>query len=267
MHRFGSLVWNNRTIPVLLIAAVIAAAALLALSPPVAKGQGNDGPATTEECREELKAGRAVVCARNSFAVTSTMADGTYHINWSEWAGEHSNVERYTVQRLRFMYRYNFQLEADGTAVNDWEYTEPDVSSCRPYGAERDNMGAVTRWAWSCPGITNVHEDPSGAATSIEQLDSNWTSTSWAGSLEAPGRKHDVPVRAMRIPGSQTEAHPDNPQSWTDRLTQQQVDDGTHDLLASDVEMHLYVITAHSADRVIRRSYQLVTGSPFDDRE
>ncbi len=267
MHGLGSLAWNTRLIPVLLIAAAIAAALVLALSPPVAEGQGNVSPATTEECQEELEAGRAVLCTRNSFAVTSTMADGTYHINWSEWADENSNAERYTIQRLQFLYRHNFKLEADGTAVNDWEYTAPDVTSCRPWGVERDDMGEVTRWAWSCNGITNVREDPSGAATSIEQLDSNWASTSWTGSLQAPGRKHDVPVRALKIPGNKDEAHPDNPQSWTDRLTQQQVDDGTHDLLATEVEMHLYLITAHSADRAIRRSYQLVTGSSFDDRD
>ena len=132
MHLIGSLVWNTRSIPVLLIAAVVAAAALFALSPQVAQGQANDSPATMEECKEELAAGRAVLCTRNSFSVTTTMADGTYHINWSEWANQQSNVERYTIQRLRFMYRFNFQLEADGAAVNDWEYAAPDVNSCRP---------------------------------------------------------------------------------------------------------------------------------------
>ena len=261
MHGIGSLVWNPRLIPVLLIAAAIAAAALLALSPQAAQGQAIDSPATMEECEEELAAGRAVLCTRNSFSVKTTMADGTYHING------HSNVERYTIQRLRFLYRHNFQLEADGTAVNDWDYTAPDVTSCRPWGVERDSTWVVTRWAWSCQGITNVREDPSGAATSMEQLDSDWTSTSWTGSLQAPGRKHDVPVRALRIPGNKDEAHPDNPQSWTDRLTQQQVDDNTHDLLATEVEMHLYLIIAHFEDGSIRYSYDLVDGSPFEDRE
>ena len=122
MHGIGLLVWNTRLVPVLLIAAVIAAAAFLALSSPVALGQANDSPATMEECKEELAAGRAVLCTGNSFSVTTTMADGSYHINWSEWANQQSNVERYTIQRLQFTYRHNFQLEADGTAVNDWEY-------------------------------------------------------------------------------------------------------------------------------------------------
>ena len=267
MHLIGSLVWNTRSIPVLLIAAVVAAAALFALSPQVGQGQANDSPATMEECEEELAAGRAVRCSRNSFSVTTTMADGTYHINWSEWASRQNNVERYTIQRLRFMYRHNFQLEADGAAVNDWEYTAPDVNSCRPWGVERDGTGMVTRWAWSCNGISNVRETPSGAPTSIEQLDDDWMSTSWTGSLLAPGRKHNVQVQALRIPGSQTEAHPDNPQSATDRLTQQEVDDNTHNLLASEVEMHLYVITAHFGDGATRRSHGLITGAPFADRQ
>ncbi len=267
MQGIGSLLWNTRLVLVLLIAAVITAAAFLALSPPVALGQANDSPASMEECKEELAAGRAVSCARNSFSVVTTMADGTYHINWSQWANRQSNVDRYTVQRLRFMYRHNFQLEADGTAVNDWEYATPDVTSCRPWGVERDSMMVVTRWAWFCDGISNVRVDPSGAPTSIEQLDDDWTSTSWNGSLLAPGRKHNVQVEALRIPGSSTEAHPDNPQSATDRLTQQEVDDNTHDLLASEVEMHLYLITAHFDDGTARRSYQIITGGPFDDRQ
>jgi len=128
-------------------------------------------------------------------------------------------------------------------------------------------MGVVTRWAWFCSGISNVRENPSGAPTSIERLDDDWTSTSWTGSLLAPGRKHNVQVQALSIPGSKTEAHPDNPQSATDRLTQQQVDDNTHNLLASEVEMHLYVITAHFDDGTSQRSHGLITGSPFDDRQ
>ena len=267
MNGIGSLVWNNRLVLVLLIAAAITAAAFSALSTPVARGQASDSPATMEECKEELAAGRAVLCAKNSFSVTTTMADGTYHINWSGWANRQSNVERYTIQRLRFMYRQNFQLEADGTAVNGWDYGAPDVNSCRPWGVERDDMGVVTRWAWFCSGISNVRENPSGAPTSIERLDDDWTSTSWTGSLLAPGRKHNVQVQALSTPGSKTEAHPDNPQSATDRLTQQQVDDNTHNLLASEVEMHLYVITAHFDDGTSRRSHGLITGSPFDDRQ
>ena len=267
MHGIGSIVSNTRLVLVLLTASLFTAAAFAALSPPPALGQANDSPATMEECREELAAGRAVLCKRNSFSVTTTMADGTYHINWSEWANRQSNVERYNIQRLRFMYRDNFQLEADGAAVNHWEHTAPDVNSCRPRAAERDSAGVVTRWAWSCNGISNVHEDPSGAPTSIERLEDDWTSTSWTDSLLAPGPKHNVQVQALRIPGSQTEAHPDNPQSATDRLTQQEVDDNTHNLLASEVEMHLYVITAHFGDGATRRGNGLITGSPFPDRQ
>ena len=64
MHLIGLLIWNTRSIPALLIAAVVAAAALFALSPQLAQGQANDSPATLEECKEELAAGRAVLCTR-----------------------------------------------------------------------------------------------------------------------------------------------------------------------------------------------------------
>ena len=270
MRFVKTLTWNYPAISVsLVIVAAAAAVALFALSPPLARAQAIDSPATMEECRDELAAGRAVKCAKNRFSVQTVRPDGTYSIDWSEWAGRQDNVERYTVQRLRFLYRYNFKLAADSSSVDDVSYTAPDVNSCRPIAMEID-MGAVTRWAWSCGGITNVHEDPSGAPTSIELLEGfngNSTSTSWTGSLAAPGRKHDIPVRALRVPGSHTEAHPDNPQGYGDRLTQQQVDDGTDDLLVSEVEMHLYVITVHFDEGRPRRHYALVDGGSFDDRQ
>ena len=270
MHHLNLLAWNHRTIMLSLIAATAIVVAVLALSSPLARAQANNSPATMEECGDELAAGRAVSCSRNSFSVQTVRPDGTYSIDWSEWAGQQDNVDRYTVQRLRFLYRYNFELEADGTAVNDWEYTVADVNSCVPRAAETDNRGRAIRWAWTCKGLSNVREDPSGVPTSVESLvefDDNVTSASWSGALLAPGRKHDVPVRAMRIPGSQTDVHADNPQSRRDRLTQQQVDAATHDLLATDVEMHLYLITVHFDGGTVRRHYAMVNGGPFDDRQ
>ena len=269
MHFTKPHAWNTRLISLALIAATFAVVALFALSPTSTQGQANDSPATINECKEEQTAGRAVACSRNSFTVTTVRPDGSYHIDWSEWAGRHSNVDRYTVLRLRFMYRYNFELEADGTLVEASDYTEPNVNSCRPLAVER-NGREVTRWAWACNGISNVREDPSGQPASVEQLagyDDNSTSVSHSDSLLAPGRKHDVSVRALRIPGDNDAPHADNPQSYNDRLTQQQVDDGTHDLLASDVEMHLYIITAHFEGGARRSGYALVDGGPFDDRE
>ena len=251
MHLMESKKWINRIVPLSLIAATVAMVAMFALSPSWVLGQANDSPATMRECKDELAAGRAVLCKRNSFSVTTVRPDGEYNIDWSDWASRHSNIDRYTVQRLQFMYRYNFVLEEDGTAVAASDYTAPDVNSCWSWAAERNSNGEVTRWAWSCNGISNVREDSSGEPTSVEQLegyDDNWTSASWGDSLLAPGRKHDVSLRALRIPGSRTDAHVDNPQSSRDRLTQEQVDEGTHDMLATEIEMHLYLITVHFDD-------------------
>ena len=270
MRFMKSLPWNRRAVPLYLVVAAATVVALFALPPSLVLGQANESPATMEECREELAAERAVLCKRNSFSVKTILPDGGYHIDWSEWASRHSNVDRYTIQRLRFLYRYNFELEVDGAAVNGWDYAVPDVSSCRPRAAEINSMRVVTRWAWACTGVSNVREDPFGEPTSVEQLedfDDNSTSTSWTGSLMAPGRKHDAAVQALRIPGSQTDAHAENPQSAADRLTQQQVDDGAHDLLATEVEMHLYYIIVHFDDETTLRRYELVDGGPFDDRQ
>ncbi len=297
---------NYRIVALSIIAAIAMFIALLVLAPSLAQGASRDfaegtvmsstntpgqskvswdvpptsrqsdsrqvspgGPATMSECKEELAAGRAVRCTRNSFAVKTLLPGGGYHINWSEWAGQQDNVDRYTVQRLRFMYRFNFERESDGVSVEDSDYTRPDVNSCWPWAVESNGDGEVTRWAWSCNGISNVRVDPTGAPTSAEQLEGyedNFASTSWSGSLQAPGRKHDVSVQALRIPGDREAPHADNPQSWSDRLTRQQVDDGTHDLLASEFEMHLYLITVHFEDGSTQHSYNLVDGSSFDDR-
>ncbi len=167
------------------------------------------------------------------------------------------------------MYRYNSEREDNGDAVDSWDYTIPDVSSCVPRAAGTDNMGAAIRWAWNCQSISQVREDPFGGPTSIEQLedfDDNWTSESWTGSLQAPGRKHDVPVQALRVPGSWNAEHVDNPQNSADRLTQQQVEDGTVDLLFTEFEMHLYLITVHFDDGATRRHYDLINGTSFEDR-
>ena len=306
MHYMKLLSLHYRTITLSLIAATSIMLAVLVLSPTLAYGSsiGNvereamsprdshgkldlswdalpaaphssfqqitpDSPATMRECKEQMAAGHAVRCSANSFSVTTVRPNGEYQINWSAWAGRHDNVDRYTIQRLRFMYRYNFEREDNGDAVDSWDYTVPDVNSCVPRAAETDSRGRATRWAWNCQGISQVREDPFGGPTSIEDMedfDDNWTSDSWTDSLQAPGHKRDIPVQALRIPGNWDEAHVDNPQNSADRLTQQQVEDGTVDLLFTEFEMHLYLITVHFDDGATQTRYELVNGTSFEDR-
>ena len=272
MRYMSLLAWRRRALALAVVAAVAAVAALSALAPPLAQGapagvSHQDSPATMGECKEEMAAGRALTCARNRFAVTTVRPNGEYQFNWSAWADGRDNIDRYSIQRLRFLYRYNFTR--DGNAVDEADYTVPDVNSCRPWGVERNPQGEVTRYAWFCNGLSNAKEDPSGEPTSVEQLedsDDSWTSGRLTGSLLAPGRKHNVPVQALLIPGNTEEPHPDNPQGWTDRLTPQQVSAGTTDLLASEVEMHLYLVYVHYDDGSVSRHYLLADGGPFDDR-
>ena len=270
------LAWDRPTIALTIIAATAVAFALFTLSLSLAQGSPGvfqqvdyESPTTMEECRQQLDAGKAVLCKRNSFSVKTIRPDGGFSIDWSKWASRYGNVDRYSIQRYRFMYRYGFQLEDTRSPVNAADYTVPDVNSCVPRAAETNDAMEVTRWAWQCNGISQVYEDPFGEPTSIEQLQGfsdNWTTEHWTGSLLAPGRKADAPVKALRIPGSKTDAHVDNPQGATDRLAQQDVDDGTHDLLATEVEMHLYLITVHFDDGRTQRRYELVDGGPFADR-
>ena len=76
MHLIKLVVWNQRAIPVSVIAAAVAAIVLFVLSPSLALGQANNGPATMKECKEEMAARRAVHCSGNSFSVKTTLRDG-----------------------------------------------------------------------------------------------------------------------------------------------------------------------------------------------
>ena len=144
-------------------------------------------------------------CKANSFSVKTIRPDGGYNIDWSRWASQHSNIDRHSIQRLRFMYLYNFEREDNGDAVEHSDYTVPDVNSCVPRGAETNSRGEVTRWAWTCNGIGQIEEDPFGVPTSIEQLEAfedNWTSENWTGSLLARGRKPIPLYRLSKSPAA-----------------------------------------------------------------
>ena len=202
------LAWDRPAIALTIIAATAVACALFALSLSPAQGSpgvfqqvDNESPATMEECRQQLNAGKAVLCKRSSFSIKTIRPDGGYSIDWSKWANRYGNVDRYTIQRFRFMYRYGFQLEDTRSPANAADYAVPDVNSCVPRAAEINDAMEVTRWAWQCTGISQVSEDPFGEPTSIEQLQvhgDNWTTEHWTGSLLAPGRKVNAPVKALR---------------------------------------------------------------------
>lgn len=207
-------------------------------------------PATMDECSEGLSAGHFVLCAGNDFAFHAVEPDGTYHINWNEWASERSNVSHYTIRRLQFMYRLDF--EQDGSPVEDHGFTLPGADSCRPsyYNDE---------WFWSCQGINQVREDPDGNPTSVTQLESNYQDTSYSDSLSAPGRKRGVEIEALVIPARL-------PTGPADRLTAAELGD-TVFLTVTEVEMHLYLITVHFDDNSSESHYELVDGaSGLEDR-
>ena len=88
-------------------------------------------PTTMAECKQQMIDGLALNCSANRFTVKTMRHDGTYHFDWSVWASNHSNIDRYTIQRQRFVYRLNFTRLDDGTAFDPGgEYAEAVPNSC-----------------------------------------------------------------------------------------------------------------------------------------
>ena len=116
---------------------------------------------------------------------------------------------------------------------------------------------------WNCAPLNTQYVTPDGALTSTEDIigyEHNRTTPRHTDHLSNPGRLNDVPVEALRIPIRA-------PQSLYDQLTQQELND-TIPLLASEFEMHLYLIIVHFDDGSTATHYALAEGaSGFPDRD
>ena len=218
-------------------------------------------PTTMAECKQQMIDGLALNCSANRFTVKTMRHDGTYHFDWSVWASQHDNIDRYTIQRQRFSYRPNFTRQDDGTAFDPGgEYAEAVPNSCVAAGAGL--VDGVSMFRWQCDSLSTIYWTPEGAPTTTEEIieyEHMLTIPRHGDRLTYPGRFNDIPVEALRIP---TRA----PQSLNDQLTQQELEDTIY-LLASEFEMHLYLITVHFEDGSTESHYALADGgSGFPDR-
>ena len=218
-------------------------------------------PTTMSECKQQMIDGLALKCSANRFSVKTMRHDGTYHFDWSVWASQHDNIDRYTIQRQRFVYRLNFTRLDDGTAFDPGgEYAEAVPNSC--VAASAGIVDGVSMFRWQCDSLSTAYWTPEGAPTTTEEIieyEHMQTIPRHSDSLTYPGRFNDIPVEALRIP---TRA----PQSLNDQLTQQELEDTIY-LLASEFEMHLYLITVHFDDGSTESHYAPAEGaSGFPDR-
>ena len=218
-------------------------------------------PTTMAECKQQMIDGLALNCSANRFTVKTMRHDGTYHFDWSVWASNHSNIDRYTIQRQRFVYRLTFTRQDDGTAFDPGdEYAEAVPNSC--VAASAGIVDGVSMFRWNCAPLNTQYVTPDGALTSTEDIieyEHNRTTPRHTDRLSNPGRLNDVPVEALRIPTGA-------PQSLYDQLTQQELND-TIPLLASEFEMNLYLITVHFDDGSTESQYALAEGANgFPDR-
>ena len=218
-------------------------------------------PTTMAECKQQMIDGLALNCSANRFTVKTMRHDGTYHFDWSVWASQHDNIDRYTIQRQRFSYRLNFTRLDDGTAFDPGgEYAEAVPNSCVAAGAGL--VDGVSMFRWQCDSLSTIYWTPEGAPTTTEEIieyEHMLTIPRHGDRLTYPGRFNDIPVEALRIP---TRA----PQSLNDQLTQQELEDTIY-LLASEFEMHLYLITVHFEDGSTESHYAMADGgSGFPDQ-
>ena len=218
-------------------------------------------PTTMAECKQQMIDGLALNCSANRFTVKTMRHDGTYHFDWSAWASNHSNIDRYTIQRQRFVYRLTFTRQDVSTAFDPGdEYAEAVPNSC--VAASAGIVDGVSMFRWNCDPLNTEYVTPDGALTSTEDIieyERNRTTPRHTDRLSNPGRLNDVPVEGLRIPTGA-------PQSLYDQLTQQELND-TIPLLASEFEMNLYLITVHFDDGSTESQYALAEGaSGFPDR-
>lgn len=235
------------------------AAAIQAVSeaePLVAAQQvGHTSPSTTDECGDLLYSGDAVYCTGGRFSVQTYYPDGTYSINWSNWASEHDNIAHFTVEHKEFQYRDSFKRADTDEPFN----VDPALGdgfvvpgSCEAAVEEVDSEGNYLSYYWRCEGLYTVDVDTEGNPSSVVTDAENRLQAWWDGSLASPSRKHDVPVTAMRIPAR-------TPTGLDDELTQAELDD-TVELKASERQMLLFRIITHFDDETSHAFHTLIHG-------
>lgn len=161
----------------------------------LAPGDG-DGPVDSSLNCEGDGIREVVACYGSRFSTTMMYSDGTYEIDWTEWDGENSDVEGYTVMRLRLLHRtFVGDVGQDEDLLNQTHFKP---GSCVPGRPWRDEPGD---YVWRCRGVANAFETPSGSPTSLEILVENSVATSYSGSLDMRGqRTKDIDVIQLPVP-------------------------------------------------------------------
>ena len=162
-------------------------------------------PTATEECRQQMRDGSVIRCSANDFSVRTIRPKGDYHIDWSEWHRANADrVDRYTIERLRFMYYSNTRNPIDNTpadidATPGVSYVEP--GGCRPTPVANPD-GSLSHYRWLCDGLANVRKDLAGNPTAPETVidfNADWDTPQWSGLIASPGRTYDVPLTGMTV--------------------------------------------------------------------
>ncbi len=125
-------------------------------------------------CNSDLSAFLASHCGAGDFADYRVELDGSYTIDWSDWASEHPGVNAYSVSLEQFMYR-TYHRRNGGASVSrlDNKYETCESS---------DGL-------WNCqdPLVHVHHADGSGEPTATRTLSTNLKRTQWSSALESLG--------------------------------------------------------------------------------
>ena len=207
------------------------------VTPPPTNPQQNEEPTLAQQCRDDYAAGRLASCSATRFAVVRVEHDGSYNIDWSEWASDNSDVTGYTITKQKFIYK----MYKDDNGSVSGETLANVYDDCQFV----DN-------GWTCdgPARTNLFEDWDGNPTQPVELATNADITEWSSSLDAAGR-HMADETFHLWSGDPTDPN-NTPTSVTYRTT--------------SFDMHVYYFDIHEGSQPAGREVLMVNGADgFDE--
>ena len=194
---------------------------------------GGNGPGDSSLSCEADGVKEVVACRGNRFATVTVYSDGTYELDWTEWEGNNSDVEGYTLRRQRLLHRTFVGAVGQGADIQNQKHFKP--GSCVVGGSWSGVRGEPSEFVWRCSGVGNAYETPSGSPASPEILMNNSTATTYSGSLEMRGqRTRELDVVELPMPA---------PTSWdsvpNEVIVQEEV---------IETEIHLFYIIVQFTD-------------------
>ena len=125
-------------------------------------------------CSSDLSAFRVSHCGTGDFADYRVELDGSYTIDWSDWASDHQGVNAYSISLEQFMHR-TYHRRNGGASISRLDNKYETCESSDGVWSCQDPVGHVQ------------HVDSSGEPTVTRTLSTNLKRTQWSSALETLG--------------------------------------------------------------------------------